>query len=42
MVPASRESVYIASAADDPGDWMFRCHVLAHQMGGMTAIFRVA
>lgn len=37
-----RESVDIAFVADNPGDWMFHCHNLAHQAGGMMAIIRVA
>jgi FtsP/CotA-like multicopper oxidase with cupredoxin domain len=28
--------------ADNPGDWMFHCHILAHQAGGMMAMIRVA
>jgi FtsP/CotA-like multicopper oxidase with cupredoxin domain len=37
-----RERVEIAFAADNPGDWMFHCHVLEHQAGGMMATLRVA
>jgi FtsP/CotA-like multicopper oxidase with cupredoxin domain len=37
-----RERIDIAFVADNPGDWMFHCHVLAHQAGGMTAMVRVA
>ena len=25
--------------ADNPGDWMFHCHILYHMMAGMTRIF---
>jgi FtsP/CotA-like multicopper oxidase with cupredoxin domain len=39
---ASRERAEIAFVADNPGDWMFHCHVLEHQAGGMMAIVRVA
>ena len=39
---APRENVDIAFVADNPGDWMFHCHVLDHQDGGMMAVFRVA
>lgn len=39
---APRERVEIAFAADNPGDWMFHCHVLEHQAGGMMATLRVA
>ncbi|MGH6742252.1 MAG: multicopper oxidase family protein, partial [Bradyrhizobium sp.] len=36
-----RESAEIAFVADNPGDWMFHCHVLEHQAGGMMACIRV-
>jgi len=36
-----RESAEIAFVADNPGDWMFHCHVLEHQDGGMMACVRV-
>jgi FtsP/CotA-like multicopper oxidase with cupredoxin domain len=39
---APHESVDIALVADNPGDWMFHCHVLDHQEGGMMAVIRVA
>jgi FtsP/CotA-like multicopper oxidase with cupredoxin domain len=39
---APRERVDIAFVADNPGDWMIHCHVLAHQAGGMMAMLRVA
>ncbi len=32
----------IALVADNPGDWMFHCHVLEHQATGMMAMVRVA
>ena len=32
----------IAFAADNPGDWMFHCHVLEHQASGLMALIRVA
>ncbi len=38
---APRENAEIAFAADNPGDWMFHCHVLEHQAGGMMACIRV-
>ena len=31
----------IAFVADNPGDWMFHCHVLEHQVTGMMAVVRV-
>ncbi len=33
--------VDIAFVADNPGNWMLHCHILAHQHGGMMTIFRV-
>ncbi len=38
---APRERVEIAFVADNPGDWMFHCHVLEHQEAGMKAVLRV-
>jgi FtsP/CotA-like multicopper oxidase with cupredoxin domain len=38
--PKSRAE--IAFVADNPGGWMFHCHVLEHQASGMTAVVRVA
>lgn len=37
-----RETAEIAFVADNPGDWMFHCHVLEHQETGMMACLRVA
>ena len=37
-----RERVEIAFVADNPGDWMFHCHNLEHQLGGMMALVRVS
>jgi FtsP/CotA-like multicopper oxidase with cupredoxin domain len=39
---APRERVEVAFVADNPGDWMLHCHVLAHQAAGMAAMLRVA
>jgi FtsP/CotA-like multicopper oxidase with cupredoxin domain len=36
-----REMAEIAFVADNPGDWMFHCHVLDHQEGGMMGVIRV-
>jgi FtsP/CotA-like multicopper oxidase with cupredoxin domain len=36
-----RGSAEIAFVADNPGDWMFHCHILDHQEGGMMSIIRV-
>jgi FtsP/CotA-like multicopper oxidase with cupredoxin domain len=38
---APRERAEIAFVADNPGDWMFHCHMLEHQDGGMMGIIRV-
>jgi FtsP/CotA-like multicopper oxidase with cupredoxin domain len=35
------ESVDIAFVADNPGDWMFHCHILEHQAAGMIGVIRV-
>ncbi|MDX0177340.1 multicopper oxidase domain-containing protein [Sinorhizobium meliloti] len=42
VLVSPREKVEVALVADNPGDWMFHCHVLEHQAGGMMAVFRVA
>jgi FtsP/CotA-like multicopper oxidase with cupredoxin domain len=39
---APRERAEIGFVADNPGDWMFHCHVLDHQAAGMMATLRVA
>jgi FtsP/CotA-like multicopper oxidase with cupredoxin domain len=36
-----RERAEIAFVADNPGDWMFHCHVLEHQSSGMMSCIRV-
>jgi len=36
-----RERAEIAFVADNPGDWMFNCHILDQQEGGMMSIIRV-
>jgi FtsP/CotA-like multicopper oxidase with cupredoxin domain len=36
------ERVDIAFVADNPGDWMFHCHILEHQAAGMMGLIRVA
>ena len=36
------ESAEIAFVADNPGDWMFHCHILEHQTGGMSTVVRVS
>jgi FtsP/CotA-like multicopper oxidase with cupredoxin domain len=37
-----RESADIAFVADNPGNWMFHCHILEHQAGGMMGTIRVS
>jgi len=39
---APEDRAEIAFVADNPGDWMFHCHILEHQEGGMMGIVRVA
>jgi FtsP/CotA-like multicopper oxidase with cupredoxin domain len=41
LVPP-RSRAELAFVADNPGDWMFHCHVLDHQEGGMMSVIRVA
>ncbi len=36
------EAVKVAFVADNPGKWMFHCHMLEHQAGGMSTWFEVA
>jgi FtsP/CotA-like multicopper oxidase with cupredoxin domain len=38
---APRERAEIAFVADNPGDWLFHCHIPEHMKGGMSAIIRV-
>jgi FtsP/CotA-like multicopper oxidase with cupredoxin domain len=38
---APRETAEVAFVADNPGDWLFHCHVLEHQASGMTVCLRV-
>jgi FtsP/CotA-like multicopper oxidase with cupredoxin domain len=42
VLVAPRENVEIAFVADNPGDWMFHCHILEHQESGMMGVIRVA
>lgn len=37
----TKERIRIAFVADNPGDWMFHCHILEHQETGMMGIIRV-
>jgi FtsP/CotA-like multicopper oxidase with cupredoxin domain len=36
------EKTEIAFVADNPGDWLFHCHMLEHSAGGMMTWLRVA
>lgn len=42
VLMSPREKVEIAFVADNPGDWMFHCHILEHQVSGMMGVIRVA
>ena len=42
VLMAPRERVEIAFVADNPGDWMFHCHILEHQAAGMMGVIRVS
>ncbi len=35
------ETAELAFVADNPGDWLFHCHILEHMKAGMNAVFRV-
>jgi FtsP/CotA-like multicopper oxidase with cupredoxin domain len=39
---AGGETRDIAFVADNPGDWLFHCHMLSHAASGMTTWLRVA
>tara|TARA_R110002094_G_scaffold142996_9_gene133145 strand:+ start:3035 stop:4474 length:1440 start_codon:yes stop_codon:yes gene_type:complete len=41
VMMAPREKVEIAFVADNPGDWMFHCHIMEHQAAGMAGVIRV-
>jgi FtsP/CotA-like multicopper oxidase with cupredoxin domain len=41
VMMAPRERVEIALVADNPGDWMFHCHILEHMAAGMMGVIRV-
>jgi FtsP/CotA-like multicopper oxidase with cupredoxin domain len=42
VLMAPREHMDIAFVADNPGVWMFHCHILEHQAAGMMGVIRVA
>ncbi len=37
-----KERLKVAIRADNPGDWMFHCHIIEHQDNGMMGYLRVA
>ena len=41
VLMSPRERVEITFVADNPGDWMFHCHILEHQAAGMMGVIRV-
>lgn len=41
VLVSPREAVDIAFVADNPGDWMFHCHVTDHQASGLMTVLRV-
>lgn len=36
------ETVEVTFVADNPGTWMFHCHVLEHQVAGMMGVIEIA
>ena len=38
---APDEPVEVAFVADNPGDWLFHCHILEHHLAGMGSVVRV-
>lgn len=41
LLVGGQESREIAFVADNPGDWLFHCHMLSHAASGMTTWMRV-
>lgn len=39
LVPAHMGRVSFEFTADNPGDWLFHCHVLYHMEQGMARVF---
>lgn len=35
VIMGPRQSIDVAFVADNPGEWMFHCHILDHAVGGM-------
>jgi FtsP/CotA-like multicopper oxidase with cupredoxin domain len=42
IVLLPRERLEVALVADNPGSWMFHCHLLEHQETGMMGYVHVA
>lgn len=42
VMMAPREKVEIGFVADNPGKWMFHCHILSHVSAGMGGVVEVA
>jgi FtsP/CotA-like multicopper oxidase with cupredoxin domain len=42
MLLLPRETAKVAFVADNPGDWMFHCHIIEHQETGMMQYIRVS
>ena len=38
----ARQTMELAFVADNPGDWLFHCHVLEHHAAGLGALVRIA
>ena len=41
ILMAPTDTVECAFVADNPGNWMFHCHITDHQMAGLMTVFRV-
>ncbi len=41
VLVSPHEAVDIAFVADNPGDWMFHCHITDHQASGLMVVLRV-
>jgi FtsP/CotA-like multicopper oxidase with cupredoxin domain len=41
VLMSPRETVDVAFVADNPGEWMFHCHILDHAAGGMMGTIAV-
>ncbi|MEE3502938.1 multicopper oxidase family protein [Acidiphilium acidophilum] len=42
VIVRPKEIVDIAFVADNPGNWMFHCHVIEHQANGLMTVINVA